>query len=558
MSQMEKILSKKHNFLSIVALLAIAGSLYFAVINPDRFGFYHDDGIYLVTAKALATGHGYKILSLPDELWQTKYPPVFPLALSVIWRANPDFPADLLLFSEFTALCTLIFLALTAIYLVRRSYASPIQILLVLLFASLNWRTIILATSILSEPLYAALAVGVLWFTSSMGEKRVSAKGLGLGILLALAALTRLAGISLLAAILLYGLTRRQIRRFLLPIILSFSMIVGWFWWCYLHQSSSIGPHAVYYTNYFQNWLSLIHSDELGIKHSLLGLISLMVGRNLVTMLSTIPVVCFGVQINRLQSIVGAWQFVAILIGLVTIILLVIGFVKTHAVGNGLLHYYIVVYLALHLLWPYTIYDRILIPILPFLLFFIVSGGTHLLRHCFEDCGIHERPAKVTSLIFLCILLASLFTTACFGLAFGFLEQFKDSKMAYGADAQEKRELTAWLKANSRKSDILLCYQDPVYFLYAGRKAIRLPPPNQNEPFVSYADRLQNFVEENRVTLLLRTENDFSLESYPTHKRTILKDTLDYRSSYFAPIYSTSNQEGRVYGINPGEAFNAK
>jgi hypothetical protein len=43
-----------------------------------QLGAYHDDAVYLVSAKALADHSGYRIVSLPEQPFQTKYPPVFP------------------------------------------------------------------------------------------------------------------------------------------------------------------------------------------------------------------------------------------------------------------------------------------------------------------------------------------------------------------------------------------------------------------------------------------------------------------------------------------------
>src|SRR5881409_1429359 len=89
----------KHNRSTMVWVLStvLAGSclLYAAAFTPARFGFYHDDGIYVVTAKALATGQGYRIISLPYEPAQTKYPPFYPFLLSLVWRAYPRFPNNL-------------------------------------------------------------------------------------------------------------------------------------------------------------------------------------------------------------------------------------------------------------------------------------------------------------------------------------------------------------------------------------------------------------------------------------------------------------------------------
>src|SRR5215813_13966551 len=69
----------------LIALLIITGSSYLALIRPYSFGSYHDDGLYGVLAKSLASGNGYRVISLPSEPHQTKSPPLYPFLLSLIW-----------------------------------------------------------------------------------------------------------------------------------------------------------------------------------------------------------------------------------------------------------------------------------------------------------------------------------------------------------------------------------------------------------------------------------------------------------------------------------------
>ncbi len=53
-----------------------------------HLGFYHDDSIYWVSARSLATGDGYRIESLPGEPYQTKYPPLYPALLAADLEAQ--------------------------------------------------------------------------------------------------------------------------------------------------------------------------------------------------------------------------------------------------------------------------------------------------------------------------------------------------------------------------------------------------------------------------------------------------------------------------------------
>ena len=89
-------MASKSRLLILVALLLIPSAL-FVGLNSDvpKFCYLHDDCLYFVSAKSMADGGGYRIASLPGEPPQTKYPPLYPLVLSLAWRLVPEFPANL-------------------------------------------------------------------------------------------------------------------------------------------------------------------------------------------------------------------------------------------------------------------------------------------------------------------------------------------------------------------------------------------------------------------------------------------------------------------------------
>ncbi len=70
-------------------------------------GVFFDDGIYVLLAKSIATGHGLHYLGVPGAPPAAKYPPLFPLALAGAWRLRPGpgaFPLFQLLNIALTAL----------------------------------------------------------------------------------------------------------------------------------------------------------------------------------------------------------------------------------------------------------------------------------------------------------------------------------------------------------------------------------------------------------------------------------------------------------------------
>src|SRR5690242_5055246 len=82
--------------LSILLVILIAYVFQVERIHPAVFfGQFQDDSIYFSTAKALAEGQGYKLISFPGAPPQTKYPILYPALLSYVWKLNPNFPANL-------------------------------------------------------------------------------------------------------------------------------------------------------------------------------------------------------------------------------------------------------------------------------------------------------------------------------------------------------------------------------------------------------------------------------------------------------------------------------
>src|ERR1700691_1308368 len=79
-------------------LLLLIPSAQFAWRNRDMpdFGRFNDDALMFVTGHSIASGNGYRIASLPENPYQTKYPPLYPAYLSLVWRLNPNFPGNLM------------------------------------------------------------------------------------------------------------------------------------------------------------------------------------------------------------------------------------------------------------------------------------------------------------------------------------------------------------------------------------------------------------------------------------------------------------------------------
>ena len=112
--------------IALLFTLLLVPSAWFAWHNRHmpQFGQAHDDAIYYIAAKSLASGQGYRISSLPETPYETKYPPLLPWLLSIAWMVEPRFPENLAIATAIQWAMIPPFLWLCAAWL-RRAYGLP-------------------------------------------------------------------------------------------------------------------------------------------------------------------------------------------------------------------------------------------------------------------------------------------------------------------------------------------------------------------------------------------------------------------------------------------------
>ena len=532
--------------LILAIILSGAGVLYYAALSTKDFGSAHDDSIYVTTAKSLATGEGYRIISLPYEPAQTKYPPFFPFLLSLIWRMYPQFPQNLIPMMLLTVGASLSFLGLSYRYLVQKEYASRWQSLVVLAMAAFNWRTLALVMTLYSEMVYAVLSVLALYLVDDEKQDRGWKWGALGGVVIGLTFMTRSLGVTLLIALAIYSVVQRRWKKALVPLAVGSVFVIGWAIWCYLNRTTADGANVAYYTSYVDHInqvITSLHSQSNTPKWLILA--GLLAKNTLMFTLVSPVVVLLGIDYTSTPY----FGFAALFI--------LAGFIRQVRRGLRLLHVYIICYIAMAAFVPFPSYDRYLIPLLPFFLLFGVAEAERLISLIGREVAKSGQIIRQVSAALIGLALLISICTILYNHYSEIVPRLGPEPFQKSANpAPEDAEAIQWINQHTNSSDVLVCYRDPVYFLFTGRKCSRFLPM---EEWVDWRDdRTSMETVENLVfrTLardngryLVATSTDFEAEDQTGQYRRILGNIIDSHPDRFTPVFSSSDGRSKIFRV---------
>lgn len=433
-------------------LLLIPSALY-VWKNPDmpEFGKLHDDGILFVSAKSLATGHGFRIASLPEQPAQTKYPILYPLYLSIVWKLNPNFPDNLWLARLFNWILLIACLALSWLYLRREGFSETRTILLVALLG-LNPYMILFGTNTFSEVFFLCWLLGAFLLASRDGFRWAVLAGAAAGC----AYLSRTAGIALLISMPAWYWWRRDLRRAIGFAAGMIPFVLGWMLWSHHNMLHTADQTLIYYTDYIKYEFLTIGLDNLHIViwKNIDGLLYGMGGLAIPQVFSITPV-------KILTQVVG----VAMISGIVRL------FRRGIAVQYAA---FALISSAMLIVWHFPPNERFVLPLCPLLLAGLLTELEHIaamiklaLRH--KDIGQRVVAAGMASCL-AAILLAAL-GLQCF-MAFSYLN---DSAKQYRAKLTDMRAAYTWIEANVPDSASVLSNDDPILYLYTRHRGNWVP-----------------------------------------------------------------------------------
>lgn len=425
-----------------VALSAVlVTSLQLPMLLSGVVGLYHDDAIYLVTAKALAEGVGYVIESVPDGLVQTKYPLVFPALLAVVWSIFPDFPSNLLALRLVPLLATYAWCWFVW-FAVARSATREVAWWATALVAVSPF-TLYFSTQLLSETLFAAIG-SLTIFLLMRADETDAPPSLAQAAILAgccvLAYHTRTIGVTLLVPALALFLRKRSTGPALLFFALWLIPAVAWHFWKVGHPAPS-DPVLAYYTHAnYSGW----HVLQPGATESLIN-----VGLSNAIFASVSPL--------------AFWRIPFVNVWLLAAVSLAAGLTVFTGLRGKLIYpaLWVIATVGVTLLWSWPP-QRFLLPVLPFLLVFPLRLALAAPAPAFRAAA---------RLVAMCLILSGLAASA--GNAsrgFAGYPWFDRHEAMPEADWLAAME---WLRTNTDHDAVISGNLDPAYYLYSGRHAVR-------------------------------------------------------------------------------------
>jgi len=460
--------------LTALALFSIAVVYVVTIVQlrpSNLFGLTGDDGIYMSSAKALAEGKGYVMPNLPGSPPATKYPVLYPLVLSFVWRLNPLFPANLPLAIAISVAFGVGFLMAAFAMFSSLGGFSRREALILTAYLGLHPLVMFFGASILSEMPFAFLALASMTVAERFMRPNEGRLGsVCSGALAGLSVLTRILGFPILLGILVTGIMRRSWRQ-LATFVLTAAPFVGIAAWNAIFSKKPASPitgpagaslgwrHAwTFYTDYAGIWK--VGVPNLHIFWAMLQNNAGMILRQPADLLLG-PTFVRDTMLGRALILTVA---VAALAGIVR---------QGKQRGWKPIHIGLAFYAPIVLLWNYPAVNRFFLPFWPLLVAGVWFEGRRVLQQV-KSAMSHSRHVRdkciAAAVGLVVVALACGVVENVLGGMRRVVKRTSDERRVL---LRDKEECYAWIRNNTKPDSRLVAYEDAPTYLYTGREAVR-------------------------------------------------------------------------------------
>ncbi len=429
----------------LVLVGALAAAFGIATLNTYPVGAAVDDAMYLVLAKSLAMGEGYRSLNLPGAPPNTHFPPGYPAVLSLLWRLSPSFPGNVVWFKAFNIVCFIAIAVGMARFVaslrLERRWSVTAGVL-----AAISVPVLVLVALLLSEPFFLALLVFLLptlerFVTSPPDERGGTGRALALGIAIGACTLVRSHGIVLIPAMLLSLGVQRRWRDAIIVATAAMLCILPWQLWSARHGGALPAPLLGGYDSYTAWWIRGVR--EMGW---------VMVPR---TLAKTIPEAAgmFAALFSPLRGTISHGATLAALVALAGA-----GIVSSwRRIPVTLL--FLGGYLTIVAVWPFQP-GRFIWGVWPLLLLLLVLGARAALAREWKPS---VRIAALACAAWLAVGYAAYETRAVRGRWWATIPKNATQHIAFAVE---------WAQGRTAPGDVIATEDEGPVYLYSGRKTV--------------------------------------------------------------------------------------
>lgn len=439
---------------ALAVALAVAAIAVWAQ-SAALVGVNYDDGIYALLARSIADGEGYRLGFVPGSIPGVKYPPLYPASLALFWAVGSSPGSTLWAMKMANGLYLGLAAGAFVLLLSRRRVLELPLAVLVVLASFASGFMMLTASAVLSEPLYLVVVFSALLVCDEIGSEPTLRRVLAIGVLAALAALTRSVGISLVGAAFVGVAARTGWRRALPALGASALLLLPWALFTLTRSSQIPEPLVPRYGAYVQLYLATLGgSPTIALEIALTNLNAILetAGANLVP---GIPEV--------LRTPIGGLIFALALLGSAA--------ARRKAPTLVAYHW---IYLALITVWAFPPF-RFLFVLLPVTL----ALATVALREVVMKVRKAPEGSFPASRLGTAVALA-------LGAAFFLNLAYRDARAlnrrvweaALLAKSAVSQEVVDWVEANTAPDAVIAYEFEPLIALHTGRRAV----PNNYEP----------------------------------------------------------------------------
>lgn len=466
------------------AVIALAIVTVYVLRLDGAAGLMVDDAWYILLAKALADGSGYRLISSATPAILPSYPPGFPAILSLVFRTNSEFPDNVWLLKT-VSIAAMIGVGLVTYLYAHRDRGLPRQLAAGTAIAVATTPAFVfLATStVMSECVFTLTQLATVVLVHRSGETRSPRSRWTLVIFAAIAAagsvLLRSAAVALVVAAALWFFKERLWKCGLL-----FAAVVGvtlapWALYARAHTPTSAerAAHggAVVYGYMDQFWMRWAGTPEMGevtaadlpvrVQTNVIDVFGRDVGGILMPVLFRGPaesgqeVLALGGTVGIAAASMGG-ATATIIISSILSSLIVLGFiqmVRRLTVAELL----VPISLAIVLLWPFWSF-RFVLPLTPFLFLYFLRG-LHALA-----------SVRVARIALLSIVGLNVYDNA------GYIVRTRggaSSGVEWLAHARDVDDALAWMSRSLAPQGGLATTNPALVYLRTGRKSIAFDNP---------------------------------------------------------------------------------